>query len=88
MGKLASRLLGIYCPSYSCLVGRRKPRVFCFVVIPASWLIGSPLAGKGCLNELYNNLETASVGIDWLRSMVAVASAMNDKSDEQTALRV
>jgi hypothetical protein len=39
-----------------------------------------------CLNELYYKLEVISVRIDGLYSIVAIASSMNDKSDEQTVV--
>src|SRR6516162_2785130 len=39
-----------------------------------------------CLNELYYKLDVISVRIDGLYSMVAMASLMNDKLDEQTVL--
>ena len=46
----------------------------------------SPQVDKAweCLNELYYKLEVISVRIDGLYSMVAMASLMNDKEDEQT----
>jgi hypothetical protein len=45
----------------------------------------SPEVGKAweCLNELYYRLEVISARIDGLYSIVAIASSMNDKSDEQ-----
>ena len=39
-----------------------------------------------CLNELYYRLEVISARIDGLYSIVAIASSMNDKSDEQTVV--
>jgi hypothetical protein len=48
----------------------------------------TPQVGKvwECLNELYYKLEVISVRIDGLYSIVAIASSMNDKSDEQTVV--
>jgi hypothetical protein len=44
--------------------------------------------GKGfeCLTELYHNLETISIRIEALTSVVHLASSMVNKSDEQTVL--
>jgi hypothetical protein len=41
-----------------------------------------------CLNELSHNLETVSLRIDGLRSIVFIASSMVDNSDEQAVLKV
>jgi hypothetical protein len=41
-----------------------------------------------CLNELSHNLEAVSLRIDWLRSIVTIASSMVDNSDEQAVLKV
>ena len=41
-----------------------------------------------CLNELSHNLETVSLRIVWLRSIVTIASSMVDDSDKQAVLKV
>jgi hypothetical protein len=41
-----------------------------------------------CLNQLSHNLETVSLRIDWMRSIVTIASSMVNHSDEQAVVKV